>query len=173
MAKKVFLGTDHRGWRLKEQLKEALASWGYAPEDKGAFHYDPDDDYPDFIAPVARLVSLDPTERGIVLGHSGQGEALLANKFPNVRAAVYYGGPLELIRFAREHNDANVLSLGASYLDADTAMAAVKLWLETPFSEDERHVRRLDKVSEYDQAHNVCDPSLGDESGSSEWEPMP
>ncbi len=174
MAKKVILGTDHRGWRLKERLKEVLAGWGYEYEDKGAFQHDAKDDYPDFIAPVARLISLDPGLRGIVLGYSGQGEALLANKFPNVRAAVYYGGPLELVRLTREHNDANVLSLGASYLDNDTAIAAVKIWLGTAFSEDERHVRRLDKVAEYDQAENVCDPSLGGERGpTGRCEPLP
>lgn len=135
-----------------------MPEWGYGSDDKGAFILDKDDDYPDFIVPVGRLVSLDVAVRGIVLGHSGQGEAMLANKFSGVRAVVYYGGPLELIRLSRAHNDANVLALGASFIDQEEAISAVKLWLDTPYGGEARHKRRLDKLAEYDR--------LGLEGGS-------
>ncbi len=164
MSTKIILGTDHRGYALKEKIKSWLPQWGYQCDDKGAFALDSQDDYPDFIVPVGRLVSLDASNRGIILGHSGQGEAMLANKFPGVRAIVYYGGPLELIRLSRAHNDANVLSLGASFLDEEVAQAAIKLWLETPYSGEARHNRRLDKVAEYD--HQAAWGEFGENNGS-------
>jgi ribose 5-phosphate isomerase B len=144
---KIHIGTDHAGFELKQKLVPFLQSLGHEAVDFGAHEYDESDDYPDFIAPVAKAVSEDRSARGIILGGSGQGEAMVANKFPYVRAAVYYGGTLEIIRLSREHNDANILSLGARFLSEDEAKAAVELWLNTPFSGEERHIRRIEKIN--------------------------
>lgn len=142
----IYLASDHRGYNLKEKIKSWLAEWNYEYEDMGAFEYDQDDDYPDFISKAAEKVSADPdNSKGIILGGSGQGEAMVANRNPKVRAAVYYGGPEEIIKLSREHNDANILSLGASFVDEETAKIAIKLWLEISFSGEERHKRRLEK----------------------------
>ncbi len=144
----IFIASDHAGFELKEKLKVFLKELGYEMEDKGAFELNPDDDYPDFIALVAEEIALrqaqgDHDAKGIVIGGSGQGEAICANKFKSVRAAVFYGGDKKIISLSREHNDANVLSLGARFLNEEEAKEAVKLWLETPFSKDERHIRRI------------------------------
>ena len=146
----IYLASDHRGFELKGKIKERLKDWGYEYEDMGAFEYDKDDDYPDFISKVAEMVANDPERsRGIILGGSGQGEAMAANRYKGVRAAVFYGfypqGSEDIIKLSREHNDANILSLGASFIDEEAAMKAVKLWLETAFSGEERHVRRISK----------------------------
>ncbi len=143
----IYLATDHRGFELKEKIKIWLSDWGYACEDMGAFEYDEDDDYPDFVAPAAEKVSADPDKsKAIVLGASGQGEAMVANKYKNVRAVVFYGNNEEIITLSRQHNDANVLSLGASFVDDENAQTMIKLWLDTPFSGEERHKRRIDKI---------------------------
>lgn len=139
----IFIASDHAGFELKEKLKVFLTKLGYEVEDKGAFELNPEDDYPDFIYLVAKEIAQNPESRGIILGGSGQGEAICANKFKSVRAAVFYGGDKEIISLSREHNDANVLSLGARFLNEEEAKEAVKLWLETPFSKDERHIRRI------------------------------
>ena len=147
---KIFIATDHAGY----EMKEAIASYiekelGYTVADMGAHQNDPNDDYPDFIRLAAEEVSHDPTgSRGIILGGSGQGEAIVANRYPKVRCAVYYGGPLEIVKLSREHNNANMLSLGARFMSTDEAKTAVKLWLESTFLEEERHARRLKKLEE-------------------------
>ena len=163
--KKVFIGTDHVGFELKAKLIPYLKELGYDVEDKGAFEYDAADDYPDFILPVAKAVAENPTEYfGIVIGGSGQGEAIAANRIKGVRAALFYGPALpkqavdasgressdqyEMIRLTREHNNANVLSLGARFLTEEEAKMVVKLWLEAPFTGGERHVRRIRKIDE-------------------------
>lgn len=147
---KIYIATDHAGYEMKEglvaYLKEEL---GHAVFDMGAHQNNPDDDYPDFIALAAEKVSHDPDRsRGIILGASGEGEAVVANRFPKVRCAVYYGGPFDIVKLSREHNNANMLSLGAHFLSPDEAKKAVKLWLETAFSEEERHIRRLKKIEQ-------------------------
>jgi len=142
----IFLGTDHAGYTHKEAVKAALIAAGHSVTDCGAMHLDPADDYPDFVAPaVARLAEADRTARAIIFGGSGQGEAMLANRYPFARAVVYYGGPETILTLAREHNDANVLSLGARFMSETDAVAAVERWLGTDFSNEERHVRRLQK----------------------------
>lgn len=143
---KIFIGTDHAGFELKQALASYLKELEYDIEDMGAYEFNNEDDYPDFIAPVAEAVAKDSKVKGIILGGSGQGEAIVANHFLGVRAAVYYGGPLDIIRLSREHNDANILSLGARFISLDEARAAVKLWLETEFSGEERHLRRIKKI---------------------------
>lgn len=145
---KVYLATDHAGFELKEKLKVFLEELGYEVKDFGAFEYNPDDDYPDFISKAAEAVSKDPeNSKAIVLGGSGQGEAIVANKFPGARAVVFYGGSFDIIKLSREHNDANILSLGARFLSEEESREAVKLWLTTPFSNEERHKRRIDKIN--------------------------
>lgn len=120
---------------------------GLNVEDCGAFLYDETDDYPDFVKVAAAAVSGDPEESlAVIVGGSGQGEAIVANRFRNVRAAVYYGGPLDIVTLSREHNDANVLSLGARFITDDEAREVLRLWLDTPFSGDERHDRRIEKI---------------------------
>jgi ribose 5-phosphate isomerase B len=149
----IHIGADHAGFEMKEELKAMLESSGYEVVDHGAYEFEEDDDYPDFIAPVADAVARDMEKlsKGIVIGGSGQGEAIVANRFPNVRAIVYYGEPANgadnsIITLSREHNDANVLSLGARFLSNEEAKEAVELWLESEFSGDERHVRRINKI---------------------------
>ncbi|MBI2098687.1 MAG: RpiB/LacA/LacB family sugar-phosphate isomerase [Candidatus Wildermuthbacteria bacterium] len=147
----IYLATDHAGFELKEEIKKYLGELGMETEDMGAFHFDPDDDYPDFVIPAAQKVSENPEEnRAIIFGASGQGEAIAANKAQGVRAAVYYGGPLDLVKLSRSHNNANVLSLGAKFLTLEEAKEAVKLWLETGF-DGGRHERRIEKIKTFEQ----------------------
>ncbi|MBI4114738.1 MAG: RpiB/LacA/LacB family sugar-phosphate isomerase [Candidatus Niyogibacteria bacterium] len=143
---KIYIGTDHAGFELKEKLKVFLSELGYEVEDMGAHELNDQDDYPDFIRPVADAVSKNSESRGIILGGSGQGEAMVANRIKGVRAAVYYGGTKEIVILSREHNNANILSLGARFISDEEAMSVVKLWLETAFPEEERHQRRIDKI---------------------------
>jgi|SRR3989344_2504974 len=156
---KIFIGTDHAGYVLKEKLVLSLKGAGYEVIDKGAYKYDEQDDYPDFVIPVAEEVSKAPNNvKGIILGGTGEGEAIAANRFPNVRAAVFYGNakPVvddesNIIVRSRQHNDSNILSLGARYFTEESIMDAVSLWLNTPFSKDERHIRRLAKIDKINQ----------------------
>jgi ribose 5-phosphate isomerase B len=151
---KIFIGTDHAGYVLKEKLLTSLKGAGHEVIDKGAYEYNEHDDYPDFVIPVAEEVAKDPNNTwGIVIGATGQGEAIAANKFPYVRAVVYYGkanavvdDKADIIVRSREHNNSNILSLGARYLTDEEMMDAVNLWLKTPYSGSERHVRRLAKI---------------------------
>ena len=146
---KIFLGTDHAGFYLKEKIKQWLEEWGYSYEDLGAFMYDEQDDYPRFIRPVAEKVARDPENyRGIVLGGSGQGEAIVCNRMKGVRAAVYYGGNSKIVALSREHNNANILSLGARFVEEKEAKEAIKLWLDTACSTEERHQRRVAQIDE-------------------------
>ena len=143
----IYLGADHRGFKLKEKIKNWLNDWSYQYQDLGAFELDNSDDYPDFISKVAEKVSQDPQHnKGIILGGSGQGEAITANKYPGIRATIFYGGPEKVITLTRQHNDSNILSLGAFFLNEQTAKKAVRLWLKTKFSENKRHQRRINKI---------------------------
>jgi ribose 5-phosphate isomerase B len=145
----IYLATDHRGFELKEKIKEWLSQWGYEYEDMGAFGYNKEDDYPDFISKASEKVSANPdNDKAIILGGTGEGEAISANKFQNVRAVVYYGGVDEIIKLTKEHNNANVLSLGASFIDDISARSMIRLWLETSFSGEERHKRRIEKIKD-------------------------
>lgn len=143
---KIFIGTDHAGFEIKELLVPFLRVLGHEVEDMGAHSFEALDDYPDFIRPVAEAVAKDSSARGIILGGSGQGEAMCANRVKGARAAVYYGGPFDIAVLSREHNDANILSLGARFVDEDEAKEVVRVWLETAFSGDERHARRIAKI---------------------------
>lgn len=147
----LYFASDHAGFELKNSLLTfAKSVLGLDVVDVGAFTLDTEDDYPDFIAEAAKRVSRNPhTDKAIVLGGSGQGEQMVANKYPNVRAALYYGGSHDILTLSREHNDANVLSLGARFLTREGAEEALAIWLGTAFSGEERHTRRINKLNTY------------------------
>ena len=143
----VYLGTDHAGFELKENIKAFLKSKGYKVKDLGNWTYEELDDYPDFIRPVAKKVAASPkTGVGIIFGGSAQGEAIAANRVRGARAAVYYGGPLDIVTLSREHNNANILSLGARFMTPAHARKVVLLWLRTKFTDEARHMRRIRKI---------------------------
>ena len=142
----IYLASDHAGFELKNILVEFLRAQGRDVEDMGPAALQPGDDYPDFIKPLAQKVAQNKGSFGIALGGSGEGESIAANRVEGARAAEYYGGNLDIVRLAREHNDANVLSLGARFINTEHAKEAVELFLSTPFSGDERHARRIKKL---------------------------
>ena len=142
---KIHLATDHAGLDLKNTIKEYLSDKGYDVTDHGAHEYDALDDYPDFIFPCAHAVSEDSNSRGIIFGGSGQGEAMAANRIKGVRAAVFYGGTEEIIKLSREHNNANILSLGARFMSEEEIYNVVEIWLSGNF-EGGRHKRRIEKL---------------------------
>tara|TARA_B100000424_G_scaffold270631_1_gene270562 strand:+ start:2107 stop:2544 length:438 start_codon:yes stop_codon:yes gene_type:complete len=142
---KIHLATDHAGLDLKNSIIEYLINQGYDVKDHGAYEYDALDDYPDFIIPCAKAVSKDLNSRGIIFGGSGQGEAMAANRIKGVRAAVFYNGPDEIIRLSRQHNNANILSIGARFMMESEIQSAIEIWLKEPF-EGGRHVKRIEKL---------------------------
>ena len=144
---KIHLATDHAGLELKEKVKLYLSDLNYEVIDHGAYEYDALDDYPDFIFPCANAVSNDPESKGIILGGSGQGEAMAANRIKGVRAAVFYNGPDEIIKLSRQHNNANILSLGARFMSEEEMHKVIEVWLSTDF-ESGRHQRRVEKLDE-------------------------
>ncbi len=146
---KIYLASDHAGFELKEQVKKYLLTLDYVVKDCGDFNPTPGDDYPLFIAKAAEMVSKDPLSKGIIFGKSGSGEEIVANKFKNVRAIL--GFSKENVILARQDNDANVLSLGCAFEDFDKALILVKLFLETPFSNEERHKRRIEEIKEIEE----------------------
>lgn len=143
---KVYLASDHAGFELKEVLLHFLTDHGYSVEDMGPFVYEQGDDYPDFCTPLAKRVAHEEGSFGVVIGYSGQGEAVASNRVRGARAAVYYGGKKEILTLSREHNNANILSLGAHFVSQEEATSAVLLWLNTQFSNEERHQRRIEKL---------------------------
>lgn len=153
---KIYVATDHGGFELKEKLKPFLVSLGHEVEDCGAHAYDADDDYPDFIIPCAKKVAGDPDSFGIILGGSGQGEAMAANRVPGARAAVFYGEPpckqtdsggkeIDMITSTRDHNNANILSLGARFLTEEEIRGKIVQFLAIGFGGG-RHARRVEKL---------------------------
>ena len=142
---KIYIAADHAGFNLKNYLKKQLLADGYDIEDCGAFDFDPLDDYPDFIIPAAEKVANQPNSRGIIIGGSGQGEAMAANRIQGVRAAVYYDGPIDIVKLSRLHNNANILSLGARFLSVERSTEILNIWLEEKF-EGERHENRINKL---------------------------
>lgn len=146
---KIYLASDHAGFELKEKVKEHLLSKNYEVVDEGAFLFDKDDDYPDFISKAAEKVSQDQDSRGIIFGKSGAGEAIVANKFKNVRAVL--GFSKDNVRLSRQHNDANILSFGSEFVDLEKAKELTDIFLNTPFSNEERHKRRIEKIEEIEK----------------------
>ena len=159
---KVYFASDHGGFEIKNLLLAFVCDQlKYEVEDCGAYTYDANDDYPSIIAKAARKLSADSIagldNRAVIAGASGQGEAIVANRFKGVRCAVYYGKAsreqtdmsgksLDMLSSSREHNNANALSLGLRFLSLDEAKAAVKKWLETSFPGEERHLRRIRQI---------------------------
>src|SRR3989344_6586613 len=139
----IVVAADHAGFALKEFIKSELESKGHTIVDKGAYALEPSDDYPMYIKAAAIEVQKNLESLGVVFGGSGQGEAIVANRISGVRAAVYYGGPKDIITLSREHNNANILSIGARFFSQEEALEAVSLWIQTPFSGDEWHARRV------------------------------
>ncbi len=147
---RVYLGSDHAGYELKARLVARLAELDHEPVDCGPAAYDPEDDYPPYVLLAATRTAGEPGSLGIVIGGSGNGEAIAANKVPGVRCALAFSA--ETARLGREHNDANVLSLGARmYAEAD-AVRFAETFLATPFSGEERHVRRLATLADYERS---------------------
>lgn len=142
----IHLATDHAGLERKDETKRWLEEEGYVVVDHGAHVFDAEDDFPDYIKKAAEAVSKEPTTRAIIFGGSGQGEAMVANRFPHVRATVFYGGNEEIITLSREHNDANVLSVGARFVSIETLERILRTWLTTPFLENPKYERRNQKI---------------------------
>ena len=147
---RVYLGSDHAGFELKARLTAWLRDAGHEPVDCGPASYQPEDDYPGYVMRAARGVVDDPGSLGIVIGGSGNGEQIAANKVPGIRAALAWTA--ETARLARQHNDANVLSLGARMYDADEAIEFAKVFVETPFSREPRHARRLAMIADFEKS---------------------
>ena len=144
---KIILASDHAGFELKEKVKTFLLENKYEVFDVGALSLDPNDDYPQYMHKAGELVSeSDGSDKAIIFGGSGQGEAMVANKIKGIRATEWYGGNMDIIRLSREHNDANVLSIGARFVSLEEAKKAIELWLNTDFSGEERHKRRIKEI---------------------------
>lgn len=159
---KIAIASDHAGFELKNKLVGILKNHGHDVVDCGPDSFNPNDDYPDFIGKASEMVSSDSTITGIVLGGTGQGEQITANKYAGVRCALFYGpafpiaevdisgkkssDPYEIIKLSREHNDANMLSVAVRFVNENEAVKAIDLFLNTPFSQEERHTRRIEKI---------------------------
>ena len=149
MSLKIYIASDHAGFEMKRGLVFFLQNSGFDVYDCGPKEYIHDDDYPDYISIVAKHISEDSKLFGIVIGRNGQGEAIVANRFPNVRCAVFYGGSKHILTLSRQHDNANILSLGAQFLTTQEAGESVLLWLYTKFMGEERHLRRIAKIEKY------------------------
>lgn len=161
---KVAITTDHAGYEALQELKVFLEGMGHECVSFGPKTFDPEDDYPVFIFPAAEAVASGDCERAVIMGGSGQGEAIVANRVPGVRCALFYGpvlakvavdadgtmsdDPYEIVKLSRTHNDANVLSLSGRFLTVDEMKQAITIWFATPFSEVERHARRIKQMDE-------------------------
>jgi ribose 5-phosphate isomerase B len=156
---RVFLGSDHAGFELKARLIEHLGGLGHEAVDCGAHAFDPQDDYPPPCIAAATRTVAEPGSLGIVIGGSGNGEQIAANKVRGVRAALVWSD--ETAALAREHNDANVISLGARNHPEADALRFVEIFLRTPFSNGERHVRRIAMLSEYEDTGAIAGHATG------------
>lgn len=146
---KIHLATDHAGYDHKNAVANWLISEGFCVVDHGATIYDPEDDFPDFIVTAAHAVAKAPAiDRAIIFGGSGQGEAMLANRFPGVRATVLYSDSTEIVTLGRAHNDANVLSIGARFVSIDDSKKHIWTWLHAPGPADEKYIRRDLKIDQ-------------------------
>jgi ribose 5-phosphate isomerase B len=150
---RVYLGSDHAGFELKARLVAWLTEAGHEPVDCGPSSYDPADDYPVYVMRAATAAVGDPGSLGIVIGGSGNGEQIASNKVAGVRAALAWSD--ETARLARLHNDANVLSLGAREYPIDDAVGFAKVFVETAFSQEPRHVRRLAMIAAYERTGDL------------------
>ena len=145
---RIHIGSDHAGLELKAALVEYLQSKGHEVQDHGPHEYDAVDDYPDFCIPAAIATVADPASLGIVLGGSGNGEQIAANKVKGVRAVLAWS--VETAKLGRDHNNANVVGIGGRMHSIEDCKAIIDAFIETPFSNDERHVRRINKIAKYE-----------------------
>jgi len=145
---RVHLATDHAGLEFKDELTRHLTGKGYEVVDHGAYEYDAEDDYPAFCIAAAQAVAAEPGSLGVVFGGSGNGEQIAANKVVGVRAALAWS--IATAQLAKEHNDANVVGIGARQHSQEEAIAIIEAFLETPFSQAERHIRRIGQIAEYE-----------------------
>ncbi|MEU4677040.1 MULTISPECIES: ribose-5-phosphate isomerase [Micromonospora] len=150
---RVYLGSDHAGYELKVHLASYLANQGYEVVDVGPHVFDPDDDYPAFCLHTGDRVVADEGSLGVVIGGSGNGEQIAANKIAGVRAALAWN--TETAQLSREHNDANIVAVGARQHTLDEATAIVEAFLSTPFSGNERHARRIAQVAAYEASREL------------------
>ena len=146
----IYLASDHAGFGLKNKIRKLLDEIKLDYKDMGPHSFDAEDDYPDYIVPAAKKVASSKNNKGIIFGGSGQGEAIVANKIKGIRATVYYGGSIDIVRLSRKHNNANILSLGSRFLKEDEAKKAVRIWLEEDF-DGGRHQRRINKIKKVDK----------------------
>lgn len=142
----IHLASDHAGFSMKEAVKVWLQEEDFAVVDHGANVLDNNDDFTDFVSEASKAVSKKPKDRGLVFGGSGQGEAMMANRFKKVRATVYYGGSEEIIKLSREHNNANVLSIGTRFIGEAEAKKVIWTWLHTDTSDNKKYERRNRKL---------------------------
>ena len=150
----LYIGSDHRGFKLKESLKVFLKESGYTVEDMGNDHLDAEDDYPDFAKLVAEKVSADPyNSKGILVCGSGVGVDIVANRFSFIRSVL--ATSTDQAMASRQDDDTNVLSLAADYTDLETAKKIVSIWSQTPFSGEERHKRRISKTRDLGSSHSI------------------
>lgn len=152
-AMRVYLGSDHAGFELKQVVMEHLRTTGHEPVDCGAFTYDADDDYPAFCIAAAQRTVDDPGSLGIVLGGSGNGEQIAANKVPGARCALAWS--VETASLAREHNNAQLIGIGGRMHSEADALAIVDAFVNTPWSKAERHQRRIDILADYERTHEA------------------
>ncbi|OGI61699.1 hypothetical protein A2645_01145 [Candidatus Nomurabacteria bacterium RIFCSPHIGHO2_01_FULL_39_9] len=162
---KIHIASDHAGFELKQKLVPFIKGLGLEVVDHGPVKFDPEDDYPDLMKPAAIAVASDPVNsKGVVIGGSGFGEAMVVNKIAGIRAVNFYGpkittqavditgrlssDPYEILRLAREHNNANVLAMGSRFVTEEEAKEAIRIFIETPFLNEERHVRRIKKIDQ-------------------------
>jgi ribose 5-phosphate isomerase B len=150
---RVYLGSDHAGYELKNHLAEHLQKQGHEVVDVGPHAYDPEDDYPAFCLNAGQRVVDDPGSLGVVIGGSGNGEQIAANKIAGVRSALVW--KIEIAELARQHNDANVISIGAREHSPEDAIAFVDKFLATPFSGSPRHQRRIDQLTDYESSRTL------------------
>jgi len=147
----LYIASDHAGFELKKKIKSFLKSIDINFVDIGPLKYDAQDDYPDFIIPAAEKVGKNPSKnKAIILGKSGQGEAIAANKVKGVRAALYYGGPKDILLLSKTHNNTNIISIGTSFINEKELFKAIQTWLKASFSKEKRHVRRIKKITNYE-----------------------
>jgi len=150
---RVHLGSDHAGFELKEAVSRRLVELGHEPVDHGPAEYDAVDDYPPYVLRAAAATAAETGSLGVVLGGSGNGEAIAANKVVGIRCALAWS--TEIAKLAREHNDANVVSLGARMHDEATALAILETFLTTDYSGDDRHTKRIAMLSDYEQTGDL------------------
>ena len=150
---RLHIGSDHAGLELKNELLAHLVNNGHDVTDHGPYEYDALDDYPDFCIPAAQAVAKDPASLGVVIGGSGNGEQIAANKVKGIRAVLAWS--IDTAKLGKEHNNANVVSVGGRMHSIDQCKEIIDAFIETPFSNDERHIRRINKMSKFEETGEI------------------